>query len=376
MAVCGLTAALIVGGVLVARSFVEARPSPPAGASGAGGSPATTGGAGRGAEAIEAAIEAAAVYSSRREYAQAEAILRRAVEEHPRDQPLRLELARALVAQQKFAQAYPEYEAALALDRGSTPDDPAGIPGGNEAASNDAGRAKRLLGNPDLHFEAGTIASKAGLLDRAEEHYSMAQSGNPADPRFALFLGMVQLRLNKLDAAQASLVRCVTLDRSQAVAWGTLAELALMHNDAAQAIRQIEIARSIDAAAPKWRIVHAKALKRRHDPGDVEHAAQLLLGMDRSELLRPEAVQTLAECYGLLSRPGDAASLYDEACRANSTSGELALAAAMWNQRAGRRDQALRHAKDAAMLGNGDAPDLVRTLTAETSPTSADEAGK
>lgn len=358
-----LLGGLVTGGVLVARTFVEATPTK----AGAGRATVPGSAAPRRAESIEAAIEAAAQYSRDREYAKAEAVLMKAAEQYPGDQPLRLEYARVLVAQQKFAQAYPEYVAAISLERSSSTEarGAASDGGTSERPANsgkEVGAAARALGDPSLHFEAGTIASKAGLLDRAEEHYSMAQSGDAADPRYPLFLGMVQLRLNKVDAAQASLVRAVTLDPAQSAAWGTLAELSLQKNQVGLALQHIEKARAIDANTPRWRIVQAKTLKRRHEKGDVEMAAQLLLAMDRSELVKPEAAATLAECYGLLSRPADAAALYEEAYRADRTNAGVALSAAKWFQRAGNAEKSLHYAKTAAMLGDESGAALVKEL--------------
>ncbi len=363
-----LLAALVAGGVLVARTFVE-----PAQEDGRqGGTIAPRPPAPRRAEAIEAAIEAASQYSRNQEYAKAQAVLAKAAEHYPQDQPLRLEFARVLVAQQQFEAAYSEYQAAIALDAGRTssgepvPEWPTTTGATN---SSNTPAAKRLLGNPALHFEAGTVASKAGLLERAEEHYAMAQSGDPGDARYPLFLGMVQLRLNKSDAAQASLVRAVTLDSGQAAAWGTLAELSLKNNQLALSLQHIEKARAIESQTPRWRLVQAKALKRRQEQGDVEFAAQLLLAMDRSELVKPEAAGTLAECYGLLGKPQDAAALYEEVYRANPKNAEAALATARWHQRAGNAERALYYAKTAAMLGNEAATAIVeelRNVSAET----------
>ncbi|MBC7772962.1 MAG: hypothetical protein H7210_10740, partial [Pyrinomonadaceae bacterium] len=287
-----VTAALflvLIGGALaVIRAFTA--PAPSADQQGEGNArPAA-----RGAGAIEAAIAAAQQYSNNNEYSKAEAILAQGVREYPTDQPLRLNLARTLVAEKKFAEAYPHYEAAIAMVTSSGASTAADGPGpaGAAPSGDPAANEKRpsVVGDPQLHFEAGTIASKAGLLDRAEEHYSMAQTGDMTDPRYPLYLGMVQLRLNKESAAQASLVRAVTLDPSQSVAWGTLAELSLQNNQLGLAMQHIEKARTFDPETPRWRIVQARTLKRRGDKGDVELAAQLLLAMDKSEQLRSESI--------------------------------------------------------------------------------------
>lgn len=361
MAVAGVLFLVLVGGALaVIRAFT----SPAQTTNGLGGSGDHARRETRGAEAIEAALAAAHDYANNREYSKAEAILSQAVHEHPSDQPLRLELARTLVAEKKYAEAYPHYEAALAIGASSDITD-AAIPAGSPADSQASAKRTKLLGDPKLHFEAGTIASKAGLLDRAEEHYSMAQTGDMTDARYPLFLGMVQLRLNKESAAQASLVRAVTLDPSQSVAWGTLAELSLKNNQLGLALQHIEKTRTLDPATPRWRLVQAKALKRRGEKDDTELAAQLLLAMDKSEQVKPEALAVLSECYGMLHRPTDAAALYAEAGRLRPDDAELAYQAAIWYQRAGDAEQALRYAKAAAALKHEQAASLVKELSAK-----------
>ncbi|MBC7771041.1 MAG: hypothetical protein H7210_00965, partial [Pyrinomonadaceae bacterium] len=176
------------------------------------------------------------------------------------------------------------------------------------------------------------------------------------------YLGMVQLRLNKESAAQASLVRAVTLDPSQSVAWGTLAELSLQNNQLGLALQHIEKARTFDPETPRWRIVQARTLKRRGDKGDVELAAQLLLAMDKSEQLRSESISVLAECFGMLRRPLEAAALYAEASRLKPDDSESAYQAALWYQRGGNAEQALRYAKAAAALRHAQAVVMVKDL--------------
>src|SRR5690606_4150173 len=136
--------------------------------------------------AVEAALDAAHTYLRQNERGKAETVLREAVAEHPDDQELRIALGEALMAQRRFREAYEQYEAALAV-------------GPREA---------------QIESTAGTLAYEAGMPERAVEHYSMAQTANPAEPRYPLYLGQVQARLGQTESAKASLLRAARLDDS------------------------------------------------------------------------------------------------------------------------------------------------------------------
>ena len=80
----------------------------------------------------------------------------------------------------------------------------------------------------------------AGQNDRAEEHYWMAQVLDAAEPRYPLFLGMMQIKKGDDDAAAASLLRAVKISPELAEGWGTLAELELKKNQNTLAAQHIE----------------------------------------------------------------------------------------------------------------------------------------
>jgi tetratricopeptide (TPR) repeat protein len=363
-----LTTALAVGGVFVARTFLRA-PGAADGAVDRIGAPALTGaGSGSGvseaeaaakqeaakkdASAVTAILEAAKKLSQDREVGKAEVVLARGVEEHPYEPELRVAHAQSLVAAGKFADAYKEYEAAISLNAEH-----------KGASGTDKWKVKTGgIGDPKLHFEAGTVANKAGLVDRAEEHYSMAQVGDPSEPKYPLYLAMIQLKLGKEDPAMASLVRAVKLDPDLAEAWGTMAELALKNNKLGLAAQHIERARRLQADVVRWRVVEARILKRQGGKGDVEKAAALLTAMDKSERQKPEVMSALAECYGMLRRPGDAAAMYAEAAAAKPTDGDLWYQAAVWSERAGDADKAMQYARASATRGNADGREMVKRL--------------
>lgn len=334
LVVAVLTLAMIAGGVLVARSLSvgAGAPSRPSAA--------------KDPNAVAKILEAARTYESHGDHSKAAAILGRAVEEHGLDAGLRVQYARTLVSLQEYPKAYAQYEAALALGAGTGP----------------GGSGVTPAADPKLQFEAGTIANRAGLVDRAEEHYSMAQSADPTEPKYPLYLAMIQLKEGKDDAAVASLIRAVKLNPDLAEGWGTLAELSLKDNRLGLAQQHIENARRLQPEVARWRVDEAKILKRRGDKAGIEKAAGLLLAMDKSERIKPEVLGVLAECYGLMHRPADAAAMYAEAATIRPKDPETAYQAAVWYGRAGNKEEEARFASLAASLGHAGATALVKEL--------------
>lgn len=308
-----------------------------------GAAQATGGGGGAGAlsrdgaKTIEAGMAAAATYSSQGRYGEASAILAKLVEQSPENQPVRLMYAQSLLGEKKHKEAYGQYQAAFALDAAGS------------AAKVTAAQAK-------LHFEAGTCANQAGLVERAAEHYEMAQVGDPSEARYPLYLAMMQIKLGEDDAATASLVRAAKLNPDLAEAWGTMAELALRKNSLGLASQHLENAERLQPEVARWRIVRARILNREGDP---EKAATLLLALDAASLRGRDAMTTLAQSYGLLKRPLDAAKLYADAAKAKPDEAELFFEAAQWFERGGDERSATEHAKIGAMLGHEGCKDLL-----------------
>lgn len=299
--------------------------SPPAQSRGVDGATAGSG------ESAQSAREEAMLLVQRGEYTRGAAVLERAVERWPEDQELRIAYMHALLGLERHRDAYRQAEAALAI--------------GPEL--------------PQLHFDAGTVASLAGMHGRAEEHYAMAQAADPSEPRYPLYLGMVQIRQGRAEEGAASLLRAANLNPELAPAWGTLAEVYLEQNKLGVARQMIDRARALQPDVGRWRIVEARIVKRQ---GDAERAAMLLQGLDASELRRDSVMRLLAECYGMLGRPGRAAEMYADAFRASPEDPGLAYEAALWYERAGDAGRAARYARSASMMGHGDGAALYRRL--------------
>lgn len=339
-------AVLVIGGIAL-RSAMNS-PS----AASAGQRPS---GAASNAESVEAALLAADKYTRDGQFEPAATILAKLAESNPQDQAVHRSYAQALIGLKKYGPAYEEYEKAIALM-------PAGTTG-RIAAGSDAPAAQ-------LHFEAGTCATAAGRLERAIEHYSMAQTADPREPKYPLYLAMVQIKTAGPDsdaAAIASLLRAAKLNPELGEAWGTLAELELRNNQPGLAAQHIEQARALQPAVMKWRLVEARILNRK---GEAERAATLLLAMDGSQRMDPAVLTVLGESYGLMRKPAEAAKVYADAFAASASgatgpNAEFAYQAALWHQRAENAGEALKFATSAAMLGHEDARELAERLKAK-----------
>lgn len=304
-------ATLAVAAVAFKRAWDNAGPATAAATTSAPSAPRTPT-----AEARTAILESAQTYIRRNEPGNAEAVLAQAAREYSEDQEIRIAYADVLLTQRKLTQASEQYEKALAI--------------GPRPAT--------------LEFTAGTAANMAGNPQLALEHYLAAQAADKTNAQYPLFAAQVQIKLNQSDAAKASLIRSTMLDSQQPAAWGTLAELALRDNNANVALQHIEKARKLDSGALAWRLIEARALKR---VGKPREAVDLLVTLDDAQRLQPAVLQQIAECYGMLKQPADAAAIYARASDAQRDNPDLAKAAADWFNRAGNAAKAAEYSSRA-----------------------------
>lgn len=223
----------------------------------------------RTAAKIEEIRAAAALYVQRNEPARAEAILKEGVSQFPEAGALRIAYAELLLSQRKLDEAYAQYEAALAT-------------GTRDAKT---------------EFAAGSVANMLGKPERAVEHYSAAQTTDPVNPDYPLYLGQVQAKLGQLDEAKVSLLRSAKLEPTRAVAWGTLADIAVRENKPEIALQYIARARELEPGVSVWRIIEARALNRAGTPAK---SLEVLAGLDESDSRQPAVARLIAETYGLL----------------------------------------------------------------------------
>ena len=168
----------------------------------------------------------------------AETLLTSAIARNADEQALYVQYAEVLIGKNQQEQAYEQYEKALAIGPRSA----------------------------ELEFVAGTTASAANRLDRAEEHFGAAQAQNKTDWKPPLFLAQVQVKQSNFAEAKKNLLMATHLKSDLGVAWGTLAEIAMRENDASIALQHIAKARELEPDSVLWRLVQARALKRLGKP--------------------------------------------------------------------------------------------------------------
>jgi predicted Zn-dependent protease len=267
---------------------------------------------------------------------EAETVLRATLDRYPNQAEVRLLLGEALVELGRPADAYEQYNEALGLK----PD------------------------NAELQFATGTLASVAGMIELAERHYNVAQTLDPGNPKYPLYLAQIQRKLGKLDAAREHLVRTVKLQPDLAIAWGSLADIALVEHNLSMASHYIEMALEIDPSNPSWRLVQARILRREGRP---KEAAIILAAVAEEQAVPdPMVLREQALCMGLLGRRKDAAALYGRAVEIGhpdpATLAELNYEAALWHERLGDGDAAAQYAKRAMELGEDRAKVVVDRL--------------
>lgn len=330
-ALLALVALLVLVGISVWAVTVAITPVP-AGGPGSGDAPTDSRVVGVGVPVSVASGDLARAGDAFREgdYARAAALIEPLVAADPKAEEPRLLLAQVYCGLKRYPDAHQQMEAVLAQAGPSAP--------------------------PALRFDAGTIANQAGAVERAAEHYAAAQTADPREPRYPLYLAMIQIKLGQDGPAMASLVRAVNLAPDLAEGWGTLGELELRTGSLGLALDHLRKARVLQPASARWRLGEAKVLKRQGDP---EAAAAIILALEPADRQTRDALAQLGECMGLLGRPRIAAEAYAEAAAARAGSvdeAEFHAKAAEWFERAGDADLAGKHARRAAELGREPAP--------------------
>lgn len=339
LAIVVLGTVLLVGGGIIATMLLRS-PGKPSAAAGSGGQRDAV-------AAIEAGLASAAEYQRTGKFAEAAAILTKLSEQAPTDRAVRLALAQALLGQKRFEDALKQFDSAIALSSSTA----------SSAASTAPRKNDPVLAQ--LHFEAGTCANAAGLADKAREYYQTAQALDPSEPRYPVYLAMVQIRTGDDAAAMASLVRAIKLNPDLAEAWGTMAELELKANRLSLASQHLDKARTLQPDVSRWRIVQARILNRQGEP---EQAATILQSLPVGERGGKDIMALLAESFGMMKKPADAARMYEQAFAATPADPELAYLAATWYQRASDDAKARGLAQTASMLGHAGAKELLAGL--------------
>jgi tetratricopeptide (TPR) repeat protein len=266
-----------------------------------------------------------------RRWPEAKALLEASIARNVQDQSLYIQLAEVNVGLEDFEAAYAAYEKALAI-------------GPREG---------------ELEFAAATAANAANRLDRAVEHYQAAEAALKNDHRPPLFLSQVLIKLNRFDEAKVRLRRVQMLKPDEPIAHGSMAEIFLRENLPDLAIQTVAEARRLQPDYLTWRLVEARARKRK---GQAQEALDLLKDLPDAQKLEAGVMPLMGECFGMLRRPTDAAETFAALSNQFPQRGDLALDTALWYERAGEKAKARTYAERAKMLAVAGAEDVLARL--------------
>lgn len=249
--------------------------------------------------AIEAALAAAQQYLVQQELTNAELILRKLIERAPQEYRAyelygQVLLAKGMqvgaqgdpqAATDAILQAYQQYRRATELVLPDT------------APTTAAG----------LHQSAGEIASIAGRLDDALDHFRRAGRLDPVSSKHALYEGQILLQQRRLVEARRALQRVLAIDPDEAYAHASLATIALEQDDQVQAIEHIERARRIAPNDLTLRVQEARVRRLCDQP---RRALELLVLLTEQERAEETVAYQIASCYRLLGQPIKAAQAW------------------------------------------------------------------
>ena len=282
-------------------------------------------------QVIEEILGAVQVYVRNEQFGQATTVLEHAAGQYPGDQELQLALGDLYMMQKMYEQAYGRYVTGI------------------EIGPSTAG----------AEFTAGTLANMLDRIELAEMHYSSAMRLDAKNPDTPMYLAAIHLKMNRLSDAKKNLAIAGKLAPDRAQVYAMRSAIAMRENKVSIALEQIRRARAIEPNHAGWLIEEAKVLKR---SGKAEEAVGLLVSLPEDQLAVIETASVLAECYGMLGRPGDAASRLMDVAQKHPEDGMLAFEVALWLERAGERASAIEWGNTAGSLGHPRARAWIESL--------------
>jgi predicted Zn-dependent protease len=281
-------------------------------------------------ERLEEIVTGALGKAQSGEFGHAETIIENALREFPKSQELYLAMGQ-LKAGRDPEGSYQAYKAAVAIGPATGP----------------------------IQYGAGSAALGAGLLELAGEHFAAAIGAEPRVAEYHVGLAEVFNRQNKIEDALAELTKASNLAPDKPDVWAVMADLSLKQNRPTVAIQYIKRARDLEPTRTAWRLIEARSLNRL---GKAQEAVDILGALAEGERTQVPVVRLAAESFGLLGKPGDAATWWIRAADAAPTRGDVAYDAALAARKAGNLPEAKRLAERASVLGHAEARALTREL--------------
>lgn len=211
----------------------------------------------------------------------------------------------------------------------------------------------------ELALNLGALANDNGNYEQALHYFAHAVSLEPSNTRYLLSLGAMQVKAMQYDEARATLLKALHIDSSLDQAHSTLSDLYKRQNKLDAAMTQIDKAIELAERNGSDRKVHyilAKAQILRSD-NKPEQALLLLQGLPPAERVKPQVLDSMAQCWAQQDQPAKAAELFERAAQTRPTDWQLFASAAFWRIKAGDLDAARAHIESVRQI-NPRAPSL------------------
>jgi Tfp pilus assembly protein PilF len=253
-------------------------------------------------------------------------IIRELLERYPGDYEGHNLLARTFMAEQRWQVAYDAFVRSLSIKSDQ----------------------------PDSQSVAGVIAEKhLRKLEAARDHYRVAARLAPDNPKHALYLANVCVKLNDLDTARMAALEALKLDESIAQAHVILANVAARQGKLPMAIESIERARAMTQPGDRlylaYLLRHAEFL-RRSGPTGGEQALAMLTNLDPAYRNQRAATEQLALTHRSLAQFEQAALVWGQWFSSHPTDVAAAAEAGLALAKAGKIDDARVYLKRAQTL--------------------------
>ncbi len=262
---------------------------------------------------LETIHEAVREYLRNKKLDEAEKILDRLLEKHPKDPQAHVLMAKLSLARNHPAAALDSAERALELE----PD------------------------QPEVRHLAGVLSFTVGKPKVARRHLKQAIRLSPDNARYHLYLARAEMKLDRPEAAERRLREALRLDSTLAAAHGLRAQLAAERGNRTLALEEVDKAIAHTDSEGKDLIgYHLQKAKLLRKMGEPSHAIRVLRELPEKHQKKPTITQELATCYWKIDKPEQAAAAWGRTVAARPANAALAAKAGLAFLRAGRRQRA------------------------------------
>ncbi|MEX2672473.1 MAG: tetratricopeptide repeat protein [Phycisphaeraceae bacterium] len=236
-------------------------------------------------EELTKAREAVDFYINSDRLPEARLILERLLQRYPDEAQAHALMAKLLMAEDAFAEAYRHADRSVQID-----------PGDHE-----------------VQFLTALLAEQNREFEKARDHYIRATELAPQVAGYAMYLAQAHIRLDEIDEASVHLERAQRLDATLSQIYSMQAEIAARQDDIEAAIALVDQALEQTDREERHYVNYTlqKAELLRRD-GNADGAQAVLLALPPGKQQEQRVVQQLSEGYYMLDQPERAAAVWSE----------------------------------------------------------------